>query len=575
MTSRPQRESLGGRVVFLTILGLVLLFGGGYAAAYAFAGEKVPRGATVAGIEIGGRTHGAAVAALVKGFAGRGHISATVDGTPVSLEADDLGLSVDYSATVDEAGGGRSWAPDRLWDYYTGGDDIDPVIDVDETRLDAALDRLDRRFAKKPREGAVRFVGTRVETVASRPGTALDRDAARDALVTAYAAGRSADLSLAPAEPAIDDDDVQRALNSFANAAVSGPVALDFGTVRVVLQPDEFTPVLQLQPRGGRLVPDLDEERFARLLDRHIAGGHGAPVDATVRLVDGKPQVVPAKAGVGFDFGEARDAFLDVLRRSDHRRAEIDAEVKRADFTTKDARDLKIVEQVSTFTTYFPYAEYRNQNIGRAAELINGTVLKPGETFSLNNTVGERTRKNGFTVGYVIDDGILVEDLGGGVSQMATTVFNAMFFAGLKDVEHKTHSFYIDRYPVGREATVAWGSVDLRFTNDTPYGVLISAHVTPSTYSSYGVVTVSMYSTKYWHITTRTGERYAFTHPDTRILYGPDCVENDGFDGFQINVWRYFRRPGSDTLVRSEKFHTTYIPSDNVICKPASEDPDR
>ena len=64
---------------------------------------------------------------------------------------------------------------------------------------------------------------------------------------------------------------------------------------------------------------------------------------------------------------------------------------------------------------------------------------------------------------------------------MATTTFNAMFFAGLKDVEHKPHSFYIDRYPVGREATVAWGAVDLRFKNDTPYGVLVQANVTPAT----------------------------------------------------------------------------------------------
>ena len=125
----------------------------------------------------------------------------------------------------------------------------------------------------------------------------------------------------------------------------------------------------------------------------------------------------------------------------------MDAKVAKPDFTTQEARDLQIKERVSTFTTYYPYADYRNVNIGRAAELVNGTVLKPGETFSLNDTVGERTRANGFTEGYIIQDGILMHDLGGGVSQMATTTFNAMFFAGLEDVEHKPHSFYIDRYP--------------------------------------------------------------------------------------------------------------------------------
>ena len=82
-------------------------------------------------------------------------------------------------------------------------------------------------------------------------------------------------------------------------------------------------------------------------------------------------------------------------------------------------------------------------------ELIDGTVLKPGETFSLNDTVGERTAENGFVKGFIIENGIFKEDYGGGVSQSATTTFNAAFFAGLEDVEHKPHSFYIDRYPVG------------------------------------------------------------------------------------------------------------------------------
>src|SRR5690606_29363074 len=121
--------------------------------------------------------------------------------------------------------------------------------------------------------------------------------------------------------------------------------------------------------------------------------------------------------------------------------------------------------------------------------------------FSLNETVGERTAANGFTEGYIISDGIFRKDLGGGVSQIATTTFNAMFFAGLEDVEHKPHSVYIDRYPVGREATVAWPSVDLKFKNTTPYGVLVKASVEKSAPGGEGSATVSMFSTKRWDIT--------------------------------------------------------------------------
>ena len=241
--------------------------------------------------------------------------------------------------------------------------------------------------------------------------------------------------------------------------------------------------------------------------------------------------------------------------------------VAKPEFSTKDAKALGIDEQVSTFTTYFPYAEYRNINIGRAAEIIDGTVLKPGETFSLNGTVGERTRANGFTEGFIISDGIFKEDLGGGVSQVATTTFNAAFFAGLEDVEHKPHSFYIDRYPVGREATVAWPTVDLKFTNDTPYGVLISTSLQPSTPSSSGALTVSMWSTNYWDITATTGERYNFTSPETRRLDTEDCYPNEGYGGFDIDVTRVFRRAGESAVDHREVMHTHYIPSDTVICE--------
>jgi vancomycin resistance protein YoaR len=261
--------------------------------------------------------------------------------------------------------------------------------------------------------------------------------------------------------------------------------------------------------------------------------------------------------------------FLGVVAAEEgSREAEVEAEVVEPDFTTKDARELGIKEKVSEFTTYYPHADYRNVNIGRAAELVDGTLLKPGETFSLNDTVGERTAENGFTIGYIISNGVLVQDYGGGVSQMATTTFNAMFFAGLEDVEHKPHSFYIDRYPVGREATVAWPTVDLRFRNDTDHGVLINAWVEPSSYSRQGEVTVQMWSTKVWDITARTSGRYNYRAPATRHLTTPDCEPNTGWSGFDVDVTRVFRKPGEEAIDHTEKFHTEYTAADTVVCGP-------
>ena len=562
------RERPGGLVVWIMLLVLALLLTGGYAAAYAAAGRDVPRGTTVEGVEVGGRPPAEAVAALEAGLAERADDAIVVeaDGRALRVDPADAGISVDYEESVAAAGGGRSWHPARLWDHYTGGDDLDAVVDVDDAALDAYVADLAERLGTRPRDGGVGFQGTRIDVTQPRTGRSLDPELARAAILDAYLAEGPAQLILETSEPEVDVADLRRAVDEFANPAMSAPVTVLFEDSRVRLTPATYASVLGTEVRGGELVPTLDRDRLAGLMDERVSS-NAAPVDARFRIVDGEPRIVPSRPGVTYDRGDLARMFLDlVVRPDDKREQRVRATADRPEFTTADARRLGIRERVSTFTTYYPHADYRNTNIGRAGELIDGTVLEPGETFSLNDTVGERTAANGFTEGYVISDGILVSDLGGGVSQMATTTFNAAFFAGLEDVEHKPHSFYIDRYPMGREATVAWGSVDLRFRNDTDQGVLITTNVTPSTVSSSGVVTVSMWSTKTWDITTRTGDRYNFTEEQTRRVDTRQCHPNDGYGGFDVDVWRYFRRPGSSELVRTEKFHTSYIPSDTVIC---------
>lgn len=565
MTGVTDGESKGGKVVLLTVLGLALLVGGLYVAAYLAAGEQVPRGTTVAGVEIGGMSQDEAEEALRAGLADREDraITVTNDGETVRLVPDEVGLSVDYAASVETAGAEQSWSPGRLWDYWTGGDDLPAVIEAD-----GALDALGEDAGTPARDGDVRFRDGEIVVVDPRPGETFDPEAAYAALQDAYLSDDpTIELEPVAVEPEIGQDAVDEALETFANPAMSGPVTLVFGDSPVRLRPEDFSGALGMEPDGGELVPDLDEKALVELVDAGVSD-EDEPVDATVALVDGKPKVVPAKPGVTYDPEDVSSAFLElVTREGDDREMEVDATVAEPEFTTADARALKIRERVSTFTTYYPYAEYRNINIGRAAEIIDGTVLKPGDVFSLNDVVGERTVENGFTEGFIISDGIFKQDLGGGVSQMATTTFNAAFFAGLKDIEHKPHSFYIDRYPVGREATVAWGAVDLRFENDTPYGVLIHATVQPSTPSSQGVVTVSMYSTKYWDISSTTSDRYNYREPATRTLTTPDCYPNTGYAGFDVDVTRIFRKPGSDQVVKTEKFHTSYTPSDTVICK--------
>ena len=540
-------DKLGAKVAGFTVLGLFLLVVAALAVLYFSAGDAAPRSARVEGISIAGLDPDEAEDRLRAGLADRVN-------EPVALTyGDGRAISVDPECRplrrlqrLDR--GGRRWFgvhPRRLWALVTGGGDHHAEIAVNQTRMQATLDDLGQGIATRPVEGTVVFRDGRAVAVRSRAGVVVSRGATQAVLERRFLHGGSQKIPTEAREPDVSDDDVQSALEEFGRPAMSGPVILVVGGERVTAPPRLFGKALSMEAVDGELEPRVDGEVLLAALKPAMRTVAREPVDARITVRHGKPRVVPAKVAVELDPQELEDRFAEAaVQQGAKRRLVVEGEVTQPEFTTADARALKVIERVSTFTTNFPYADYRNVNLPRAAELINGTLLRPGETFSLNDVVGERTAKNGFTEGYVVSDGIFKKDLGGGVSQIATTTFNAMFFAGLKDVEHKPHSVYIDRYPEGREATVAWPSVDLRFTNTTPHGVLITARVVKSTPTKEGAATVSMYSTRRWKITSSNGPRTDARQPGVRYNQGADCEEFIGVPGFSVDVFRYL--PGSE-----------------------------
>jgi vancomycin resistance protein YoaR len=577
-TGAERRDRRG---VWLAVGGVVVLLGALYLAGWLFVGGKVPSGTEVADVDIGGLSTEDAEERLESELTDRSDepIRLTWEDQTFEVDPEQAGLRLDSEATVEEAGGGRSWNPLTMVEVLIGSDDVDPVVDVDHEALDAEIAGIAEQIDVEPVEPMVTFNRRGGhDATQPKPGQAVDGEATAGAVVEAYLrSDEPVEISVQEVAPAVDADGLATAIDELAEPAMSGPVPLALPSRMVNLNVREFAPALSLQVDEGELAPTFDVDQLAKGIERLRKRIGSEAQDATVVLRDDRPVVVPAKPGVTLDPEEVAAAITPALSETGKARtAEVGTSVGRPDFTTKEARDLRIRRVVSRFTTYYPHADYRNVNLGRAAELINGTVLKPGDTFSLNDTVGERTAENGFTVGYVISDGVYAEDFGGGVSQVATTTFNAAFFAGLKDVEHKPHSFYIDRYPVGREATVAWPTVDLRFKNTTPYGVLIEAWIVPSTYSLQGEMHVRMWSTKFWDITAGASERYNYRSPGTRYDSSADCYAVTGYAGFDIDVVRYFRRHGSDELHHKETMHTSYIALDTVICgKPPDGDGNR
>ena len=150
------------------------------------------------------------------------------------------------------------------------------------------------------------------------------------------------------------------------------------------------------------------------------------------------------------------------------------AESKKGSLTRAEKKKLDVL---SRFSTKFPPNQPRVKNIRRIADMMDGVVIEPGQSFSLNHFIGKRTEENGFVMAPSILDAEMTETVGGGISQFATTLYNALYDAGFPIIEHKPHSHFISRYPAGVEATLSWPGPDLSFKNDSEWPLVIETSV--------------------------------------------------------------------------------------------------
>jgi vancomycin resistance protein YoaR len=550
------------------LLTAVVALGALYVGGYFLTGNRLPADTTVAGVEVGGLSPAAARTTLEEELGPREDEPVVLVHGDDRFEVDpsDAGLALDVDASVAEAGGQRSWDPRDMAALVLGSRDRDPVLDVDEKALDAAVKGVAEGVDVPVTEALITFPDAEPRTREPKAGLAVRADDTADLVRAEYLVQDDpAEVPTAPVEPAVDEAGLADALETIAKPAVAAPVTIEVGRQDVELPVTAYAPALRVEPVDGAMTPVIDPDRLAEPLTDATTGIGRKAVDATVEIRDEKPVVVPGRSGIGLQPQEMAEKLVPVLTKTgDERSVQVEAKVVRPAFTTKQAKALRITEKISEFTTEYPHAEYRNINQGRAAELINGTIVKPGETFSFNDTVGERTAANGFTTGSVINGGRFRDELGGGVSQVVTTTYNAAFFAGLDDVEHHPHAFYIDRYPVGREATVYFGSLDLRFRNNLESGVLIRAFVQPSGPGGIGRTTVQMWGTKQYDVEAGQSARRNVRTPATRYDDSPSCTPQGPLQGFDIDIYRTIRQDGK--VVKRETDTANYQAADQIIC---------
>ncbi|MBW5484502.1 VanW family protein [Streptomyces bambusae] len=552
----------------------VLGLGGLYVTGLVVAGDEIATGTRVHGVDIGGMSRAEAGRVLDRDFT-------PLATAPIPLRIGDrteqavpaaFGLSVDTAATAERAAQAGSDPFTVIGRLFSRPDrDVEPVVREDGPVNRAELDRL-AAAGPRVRDGAITFDDGSAKVTQPVTGVTLRTEQAVDTVRAAYLRPRTGPVALPVQQtpPRVGPEETARALREFAEPAMSGPVTLTVSDQRISIAPEVIGRYLSVEADSrGRLVPALDAKGLLAdpAVSRQLAAATPGAREAVFR-VDAQGRATVAEDGrPGFRVTEEalRAAVLPLLTRTGDaaRTGELAATPVQPRMTVDQAQRLGIKEKVSSFSVAFPPAPYRTKNIARAVELINGSVVMPGETWSFNKTVGERTEENGFVDGIMINDGRYVKSPGGGVSAVATTMFNAAFFAGVKPVEHGAHSFYIERYPEGREATVAWGSLDLRWQNDSGHALYVQATSTDSS------VTVTLLGTKaYDEVRAEKGPRTNVTEPVKRELSGPGCEVQTPYEGFDVTVDRVLVRSGQE--VGRQTFRTHYTPRDEITCTPSA-----
>ena len=536
-------------------LALVVGYGG---VAWALS-TRIPPDTTIAGVAVGGLNHGAAAAKLRTSLGGRtGPVPVSVAGTGRELDPVQAGLTFDPDETISHSFG-FTLAPVDLWHRFMGGLQVAPSARTDRSKLTAAMTELAAQTRVDPKDGTVDFGSGRATLREPVPGRSLDVIAAVD-LVDKHWLGAAApiELPVTEQEPTTSRQEAQDALDRIGTPALSGPLAVTVGPDRVSLTPEQFAGSLSMRANEvGALSLVVNGPKLrSTVLAAKPELEHDA-ADAKIVVAGGKPKLIPAVDGITIAPDELATAAARALTGTD-RTAVLNPAPKPAAFTTAMAQALGIKERTSSASTPLSGSAGRITNLRVATRTLNGMIVKPGETFSLNGALGERTAEKGYKEAIIISEGAYEKGLGGGVSNVATLTFNNVFFSGLKDITHKPHSFYISHYPVGREATVHWDDVDLKWQNDSPYGVLITAGV------DSGKVHMEFWSTKVWDVKAITGPRTNFRAPKVIFSTKPLCVPQNPSSGFDINVTRVFSKGGQE--VKRQVFKTSYIATDDITC---------
>jgi vancomycin resistance protein YoaR len=569
--ARRVRRWLGK--VLMIIGGALALFVVLYLTDLLLSTGDVPRGVTVAGIDVGGLTHADAEAKLHEELEPR-----LIQ--PVVISAGDLetrlrpavsGLGLDWPGTLAQAGHQPLSPITRILSFFTTRE-VGVVTKIDSKALTQAVAELAAtQINHSAVEGSIGFLdirgtdgGVTAYPIEPTPGQVLSDPAAAVGAITdgwLKPGGVTLRVDITPVKATRAS--VDGALEQVVKPAVAKPVVIHGDGKDASLKPNEIARSFQFFVRDdGALEVRIDQQKLQQAVQQDLVGTEKVGKDAQIVFVHNVPTVQASEDARKINWASTFLPLTDVLRKTDGRELAAVYDTTRPDITTEAAGALGIDDVIGEFTTS-GFSGNTGTNVQALAAEVTGAIVKPGETFSLDTRSGPRTEAQGFVTAPVNEDGSGPNAIGGGISQFASTLYNAMYLAGLTDVDHANHDYYLDRYPPARDVKAmetSGTSVDSKFTNDAPTGIAIQAEATGNT------VTVRIWGTKRYRVVSIPGPPTNVT--PSPLEYGPagSCRPSPGAPGFTISDTRILYDLGTGVEVRRDTQNVTYGPKPTIIC---------
>ncbi|PXY08251.1 hypothetical protein CKF53_01655 [Corynebacterium striatum] len=542
------------------IVGLLLIAGIAYTWDVIANQGKVPRATSVGGVDISSMERTAAVEKLERelGDVETKPVNVTSGEKSSQLVPAESGLTLNYQKAVDGIPDASYNPVTRLFSFVKATQEIPVAVDIDDTALDGALERVKNELSFAPKDGMLELNNGQLKVTKPVLGQTVEPDDLKNSITENWLDPAGVEVEPVEVEPAINDDAIEAMRTGDVAKALDNPLTINGeNNVAGTLRKDEIAQFVSIEAKDGKLELKVDTPKAQQLFEERMDGAQVPGQNAKISFSGDKMNVTPSVDGSIIDWEKTLKDF-DKRVKGDERTWDADYKPDPAEYTTEMAEKATFNDTVSEFSTG-GFSGASGENIRRVAAQVDGAVVNPGETFSLNGYTGPRGTAQGYVESGIIINGHSGTAVGGGISQFATTLYNAAYFAGFEDVAHTPHSYYISRYPAGREATVYEGSIDLQFKNTTNTPVRIETDF------GGGKITVRFKGVKTYNVESVNNGRWAKTDPQPMSVPGSDCSPSSGAPGFTTSDTRIIKDLSGREVSR-ETTTTVYDPQPIVSC---------